>query len=284
MSTSSTSSPLATLDTNRQMSNTTTTTTRMDKPSIREWTFPRQLPHAPLPSTSSSPASSDSEHGRSSSLSPALHTSANSISKETPASTSSNSKGAPHSTKSRTKSTAASKDLRHRTNASVFNAQTPATSISLGSVGVAPPTSSTSSLPTKPRDVAKMVYSNVRRRSAQDLAYIVIFGGCLLVFTSALLGMGWEQAQAASGVKEVAGAGSKAEAQVVTGRGEVIDVEIPKGFLLAPKPGAPGKAEPVNAPPPADIHQPHGDSSHDQGEDLLVDSPEDPALDDENAQ
>lgn len=35
---------------------------------------------------------------------------------------------------------------------------------------------------------------------------------------------------------------------------------------------------------PADVHQPEGDSSHDQGEDLLVDSPEDPALDDEHAQ
>ncbi|ORY82919.1 hypothetical protein BCR35DRAFT_352088 [Leucosporidium creatinivorum] len=273
-------SPLAQVDTNKMA---TTSSSPQSKDKLRQWTFPRSNNNSISSSTTttttsplshqldrpapSSTNSSDSEHGRSSSISP------------TYAHATSPSNSNKHNTKS--KSSTTSKDLRHRSNASVFNPPPPAPPSSSPSAPLLSPSAAPSTpLPTKPNDLLRLLYSNLRRRSAQDILYLIIFGGCLVIFTSALLGQGYSAAVEGglvSGVGAGAAGGEKvpslAEQQA---QAQVIDVKIPEVFMRK-------IVKPLAEPAPADVHQPNGDDSHDQGEDLLVDSPEDPALDDEHA-
>ena len=74
-------------------------------------------------------------------------------------------------------------------------------------------------------------------------------------------GVGWDPTKATNKAL-----GRKTAAAVK----KAVEVKIPDSFL------------PNEAPP--DVHQPHGDDSHDKGEDYLHDSPDDPKLEHENAQ
>jgi len=80
-------------------------------------------------------------------------------------------------------------------------------------------------------------------------------------FNRSVTGVGWDPANAAKTAlgRNAASAVKKA-----------VQVKIPDSFL------------PNEAPP--DVHQPHGDDSHDVGQDYLHDSPDDPKLDNDNAQ
>lgn len=260
----STSTPLGDIDPNRVSStndsaspaSATLSPLSKDKSALREWTFPRSGITPPSTVLSSSTAPSAIDHGRSSST---AHSPASDRPRE------------------RKGSSATSKDLRHRINASVFSAHTPAVSVSsssrplLGGLGLG---GTGGGGTPKPTEVVKLVYSNVRRRSFGDILWLIVFGGSLIIFTSALMGFGSAQA-----VKSLA-AQSRIEVKsevpiVVSAVGQkAVEVEIPEAYL----------ASPAETKAPADVHQPHGDSSHDQGEELMVDSPEDPSLDDENAQ
>ncbi|GAA5924903.1 hypothetical protein JCM1841_005363 [Sporobolomyces salmonicolor] len=233
-----------------------------DKPDrIREWTFPRSTSASSLASTSTGPAPSgatpvrvaDLAHGRSSSIAPGAATKASSSSSPTKTT------GAPISATGPSDNI---NDLRHRTAFSLSHGPgTPDLSLSGGAGGAA-----FSTLPTQPREVVRMVYSNVRRRSIHDILFLVVFGGALFLFASALLGIGHDGAARQEEMAE------RTNYEAI-GKAPVVDVQIAKGFL--PNEGEEGDV-------PADVHQPFGDHSHDAGEDLMKDSPDDPALDDEN--
>ncbi|KAK4698879.1 hypothetical protein P7C70_g7388, partial [Phenoliferia sp. Uapishka_3] len=123
--------------------------------------------------------------------------------------------------------------------------------------------------------LAKITYSNLRRSSLNDLFYGLVFIGTVLIFFGALSGQGYNP----SSKEEMGAVGGQPTLRRVPDRPrgvwpalkqrkmENVEVEIPKQFL----------PEEV----PADVHQPHGDSSHDQGDDFLRDSPEDSSLDDD---
>jgi hypothetical protein len=92
-----------------------------------------------------------------------------------------------------------------------------------------------------------LIYSNVRRRSAHDLVFILIFGGAFVLFARALVGAGYD------------------DVAVARSSGGTVDVEIPRGFL---PPQGTHKDEYL-----AEVHARHGDSSHDLGDDHFRDSP-----------
>ncbi|GAA5879970.1 hypothetical protein JCM1840_006946 [Sporobolomyces johnsonii] len=234
-----------------------------DKPDrIREWTFPRSTSASSLTSPSTGPAPggtttvrvADLAHGRSSSIAPGAAAKASSSSSPTKPTTTPVSATGPSDNVN---------DLRHRTAFSLSHGPgTPDLSLGGGGAGGA----AFSTLPTQPREVVRMVYSNVRRRSLHDILYLVVFGGALFLFASALLGIGHD---GAAGKEELMG---RTDYEAI-GKAPVVDVQIAKGFL--PNEGDEGDV-------PADVHQPFGDHSHDAGEELMRDSPDDPALDDEN--
>jgi len=159
-----------------------------------------------------------------------------------------------------------SMDLRHRSNASL--AQSPSS----------PLLPRTLLSPARPKEVAKLVYSNVRRKSLNDLTYVVLFAACLVLFGRALLGVGYDPRSATPRTSPAAVRAPNAEPASVPAA--VVDVQLPEGFL-------PHKAAPAASGPDdylADVHQAHGDSSHDAGEDHFRASPDDPALSDELVQ
>ncbi|GAA5839781.1 hypothetical protein JCM9279_005167 [Rhodotorula babjevae] len=236
------------------------------KDKFREWTFPRQpssLSHGQASSGSgtaggagagstASPAAHaqqqrmhnlvDGAHGRSSSVTPT--------------------KGGAAGKGSRV---ADSMDLRHRSNASL--AQSPSS----------PLLPRTLLSPARPKEVAKLVYSNVRRKSLNDLTYVVLFGACLVLFGRALLGVGHDPRSATPRTSPAAVRAASPESASVPAA--VVDVQLPEGFL----PHAAAPAPPANPDEYlADVHQVHGDSSHDAGEDHFRASPDDPALSDEH--
>ncbi|KPV73020.1 uncharacterized protein RHOBADRAFT_55261 [Rhodotorula graminis WP1] len=235
------------------------------KDKFREWTFPRQpssLAQSSPPSsasgtagaanTASSPAHAqqqrmhnlvDGAHGRSSSVTPSKGRAAN--------------KGS--------RAAADSMDLRHRSNASL--AQSPSS----------PLLARTLLSPARPKEVAKLVYSNVRRKSLNDLTYVVLFAACLVLFGRALLGVGYDPRSATPRTSPAAVRAASPEPASVPAA--VVDVQLPEGFL----PHAAAPAPPSNPDEYlADVHQAHGDSSHDAGEDHFRASPDDPALSDEH--
>ncbi|GJN94097.1 hypothetical protein Rhopal_007171-T1 [Rhodotorula paludigena] len=164
-----------------------------------------------------------------------------------------------------------SMDLRHRSNASLaFGSSSSPTKPLLPRL---------SEIPHAPADMAKLVYSNVRRRSIHDMVYLCIFGGCLVLFACALLGVGYH-GPAAPKSSPMAMQQQRVSESRETGAEPVINVEIPASFLPSPDemPAPPAPVEEYLA----DVHQPHGDSSHDAGEDHFQDSPDDPALSDEH--
>ncbi|GAA6053886.1 hypothetical protein JCM3770_005317 [Rhodotorula araucariae] len=219
------------------------------KDKMREWTFPRQLPQGGLPSSQSSQPARyhnlvDGAHGRSSSVTPGH-----------------GAKGA------RTAGAGGgneSMDLRHRSNASL--AVSPSSPLLPRLLPGA----------SAPKDVAKLVYSNVRHRSLHDVAYFVFFGGALFLFATALLGVGYDAAARPRS--------SAAAVRAVRATGEAlgpVDVKLPAGFL--PTPGAAHAARAADKEEfLADVHQPIGDSSHDAGAEHFSSSPDDPALSDEH--
>ncbi|BGP43779.1 hypothetical protein JCM10450v2_007977 [Rhodotorula kratochvilovae] len=217
------------------------------KDKMREWTFPRQLPQGGAPS--SLPQASrmhnlvDGAHGRSSSVTPG-----------------SAGKGA----RSAGGGGNESMDLRHRSNASL--AVSPSSPLL---PRLAPGA-------TAPKDVAKLVYSNVRRRSLNDIAYLVVFGGALFLFATALLGVGYDGAARPRSSAAAVRADRDAVAAVAP-----VDVKLPQGFLPRPGPAVPAQQN-EEEEYLADVHQPAGDSSHDTGAEHFLTSPDDPALSDEH--
>ncbi|GAA5894692.1 hypothetical protein JCM8208_006046 [Rhodotorula glutinis] len=237
------------------------------KDKFREWTFPRQPSSLGQPSASSSgsgtagggagasstasgsPAHAqrmhnlvDGAHGRSSSVTPSKGGAAN--------------KGS--------RAAADSMDLRHRSNASL--AQSPSS----------PLLPRTLLSPARPKEVAKLVYSNVRRKSLNDLTYVVLFAACLVLFARALLGVGYDPRTATPRTSPAAVRAASAE-PLASVPAAVVDVQFPEGFL--PRAAAP----PANPDEYlADVHQAQGDSSHDAGENHFRASPDDPALSDEH--
>lgn len=97
-----------------------------------------------------------------------------------------------------------------------------------------------------------MVYSNVRRKGLNDLLYLVVFGGAFFLFLTALLGVGYEGSASSSSlaIKPSPRAGYADQGS----RGEVVDVEIPAAYRRE-------EMEDVLA----DVHQPLGDSTEDDG-------------------
>lgn len=151
-----------------------------DRPSIREWTFPNSanssptLPHQPSPSPTPNTASRPVEvaHGRSSSTAPELSPSLSGGPRGPLGGGPGHANGGKRGLASINEDSGfKGKDLRHRTNASVFAAQ-------MGGGGAREGVT----FPTSPQQAVKMVYSNVRRRSLSDLAYSVLFVGSLLLF------------------------------------------------------------------------------------------------------
>ncbi|KAL8281344.1 hypothetical protein RQP46_006378 [Phenoliferia psychrophenolica] len=145
----------------------------------------------------------------------------------------------------------------------------------------------TSSLPLRSRlnpvVLTKILYSNLRRSSLNDLAYGLVFLASLLIFFGALSGQGYhaqdhvEKDQPQRRVPDKPHGGARVwpvlnEQQQQQQRAAAIEVDIPKAFL---------PVEEDDGEVPADVYQPHGDSSHDRGADFLRDSPEDPDLDDD---
>ncbi|BGO95881.1 hypothetical protein NBRC10512_001469 [Rhodotorula toruloides] len=218
------------------------------KDKMREWTFPRNGGVASTSSSSTGGARNevDGIHGRSSSVAPSSaggHASNGRI--QSPSSA----KGGEG---------AASLDLRHRSNASLAFAPSsslspPSTTLSLPRLLSSSPSSNSS--PNRNPNLAKLVYSNIRRRSAHDLLFILIFGGAFLLFARALAGAGYDATR---------------EKSLAVGEGA--EVKLPPGFL----PHEQGEYL-------EEVHQRHGDSSHDVGEDLLRDSPEDVHLEEAHA-
>ncbi|BGP35631.1 hypothetical protein JCM10296v2_007472 [Rhodotorula toruloides] len=213
------------------------------KDKMREWTFPRHGGTAPTSSSSTGRARNevDGNHGRSSSVAPSSaggHAS----------------NGRVQSPSSAKGGEAASVDLRHRSNASLACAPSsslspPSTTLSLPRLLSSSPSSKSSQNP----NLAKLVYSNIRRRSAHDLFLILVFGGAFLLFARALAGAGYDAPTVSL---------SRA------GEGEGRQVEIPKGFLPQ------HEAEGEEGEYLKEVHQRHGDSSHDVGEDWVRDSPD----------
>ncbi|TNY21553.1 hypothetical protein DMC30DRAFT_394609 [Rhodotorula diobovata] len=242
------------------------------KDKFREWTFPRTSagpnPSASTSSSAGGPPSTaapqshrvhslaDGSHGRSSSVTPNKHTSPN--------------KG------NRSGAGAESMDLRHRSNASL--AQSPSSPL-------LPRTLLSPSVSAAPKEVARLIYSNVRRKGStlHDLPYYLVFGAALLLFARAILGVGFDGAaipRSSAAAVRMADRGPHAGPGAGTGASvpaPVVDVQLPEGFL-------PHEHEHAAHPDEflADVHQPHGDSSHDAGEDHFQASPDDPALEDEH--
>lgn len=244
------------------------------KDKFREWTFPRTSagpnPSASTSSSAGGPPSTaapqshrvhslaDGSHGRSSSVTPNKHTSPN--------------KG------NRSGAGAESMDLRHRSNASL--AQSPSSPL-------LPRTLLSPSVSAAPKEVARLIYSNVRRKGStlHDLPYYLVFGAALLLFARAILGVGFDGAaipRSSAAAVRMADRGPHAGPGAGTGASvpaPVVDVQLPEGFLPHEHEHAPHPDEFL-----ADVHQPHGDSSHDAGEDHFQASPDDPALEDEHVQ
>ncbi|PRQ70555.1 hypothetical protein AAT19DRAFT_11304 [Rhodotorula toruloides] len=216
------------------------------KDKMREWTFPRTGGGA-APSTGGARERQnevDGIHGRSSSVAPSSargHHSANGGRIQSPSSAKGGGDGA-------------SLDLRHRSNASLAFAPSslspPSTTLSLPRLLSSSPANSS---PNSTPNVAKLVYSNIRRRSAHDLFFILVFGGAFLLFARALAGAGYD----APSSSELARAGEGAE------------VQLPPGFLPAEEVERKEEGEYLE-----EVHQRHGDSSHDVGEDWVRESPE----------
>ncbi|GAA5876396.1 hypothetical protein JCM8547_003027 [Rhodosporidiobolus lusitaniae] len=252
------------------------------KDKMREWTFPR--PSSALPSSSSlsrdpltsssSNANNNGVHGRSSSIAP-------SPSKSSASPTSARSPRDEAHRPLLSRNGSSSRDFRHRTNASLafVGSVTPEVgSSSRGGFSTLPPSSSSPStssssqavlgqaypitppplpdLPSPP-GMARMVYSNIRRKGLNDILYLVVFGGTIFLFFSALLGVGY------SGASPSSLAVSPRVAMPADATG-VVEVEIPKTFLR------PGEEDEV----PADVHQPYGEvPSHDEAEDHFRETP-----------
>jgi len=143
-----------------------------DKPSLSDWKYPSN-PNSPNPNANTGPPAPSATrpvevaHGRSSSSA----FSSNAGTRGAPASGAKRALSSINEASSPgTSPTAFGKDLRHRTNASVFAAQMGGSQ------------REGASFPTSPQQAVKMVYSNVRRRSFTDLAYSVLFVGSLLLF------------------------------------------------------------------------------------------------------
>ncbi|GAA5902418.1 hypothetical protein JCM6882_002746 [Rhodosporidiobolus microsporus] len=259
------------------------------KDKMREWTFPRSSSSSagsgttssarPLPPSIdvSSSSSSSFAHGRSSSIAPSA--SPSSTTKSPPGSSTDparrpllhhnpSSSSAAHGTGSR--------DFRHRTNASLAFAASATPEIGssprggfsqLPSYPSSSPTASShpshaAGAPEKASPdaagMAKMVYSNVRRRGLNDIVYLVIFGGAFVVFFGALLGVGYDGAGPTSSSYPASSPRVVGGELARQAEGEVVDVKIPSSFLR------PEDLEGEHVP--ADVHQPYGDVSHEEGE------------------
>ncbi|GAA6039830.1 hypothetical protein JCM8097_004245 [Rhodosporidiobolus ruineniae] len=246
------------------------------KDKMREWTFPRSSSNTGA--TSSGPSSS-SALGRSSSAQSAASDHARSSSIAPGASSSTSPKKAHRDLRSIGGGGAGgarggagdSRDFRHRTNASLAFAPTPEIGTSPSgrfaspspSGGATSPPFYPSSSPSSSRadtaggegagsgaaGVAKLVYTNFRRRGLSDAVFLVVFGSALLLFSRAILGLGYAPS-APSSSSALDYASSPAAAQVV-------DVRIPATFQHP--------TEEEEGEVPADVHQPYGDSSHDDG-------------------
>lgn len=131
-----------------------------------------------------------------------------------------------------------------------------------------------------PVAIARLVYSNLRRSSLNDILYGLVFVTTVLIFFSALAGAGHS-------APDDGAVGSSTPTQRVPEKQNpgprewpvlrdvvqtTVDVNVPKAYL---------PVEEDDEAPPADVHQAHGDSSHDYGDDLMHASPSDPRLDDD---
>ncbi|GAA6015236.1 hypothetical protein JCM10207_003656 [Rhodosporidiobolus poonsookiae] len=256
------------------------------KDKMREWTFPRSQPSTSPPSALSS-AASPTKLPRTAHDAP-TSTSANgdSAGAKRPllprGHSSTTSTASPHSQQEHR---ASPSDFRHRPNASLAFAASVTPEIGSSASGgfstlpssLSPsslnppssgrrlltspstsdsPTASSFELPSTPADAARMLYTNVRRRGLNDLVFLVVFGGALLLFSSALLGVGYDGAGPTSATSP-----ALAVRKVEGGAGRVVDVQIPKQFYREEE----GDAE---------VHNPLGDSSHDDGEEHFARTPD----------
>lgn len=284
-----TMAPLGSIDPNLP-SNAASATAATPKDKMRQWTFPRNTAAASTASTAtSSPlrnANTTTNYGTSQDATTAVvHAHSSSIS---PA----------KSKEANAKSRMASKDFRHRTNASLV--YTPASAPASNppppaacAVAVTPPSSSGPFMPalsstasltsraSRPRDIVTMIYSNARRRSAQDIVHLVIFGGCLALFALALTGRGYDAQQQDNNLS--LRYRSMPEQPVET-RLNVIDVKIPDTFLPKDVLDDGDAASRPQEGELLDAHQLEGDTSDDAGVEHFADSPADPSLEPEAAQ
>ncbi|GAA5987749.1 hypothetical protein JCM11641_006517 [Rhodosporidiobolus odoratus] len=242
------------------------------KDKMREWTFPRSststsntkatsgAPRGPRVEISST--SSSAIHARSSSIAPSSSTSSKSPSSIDPSSV----------PLIRGGGTSSSRDFRHRTNASLAFASSATPELGSSQTGgfsqlpayssISPSSSSPAAgllgtlagekedgLNPKAGEVARMVYSNVRRKGLNDVVYFIVFGGAFLLFFSALFGVGHPSPSSSS-------SSSSSSFDLASKTSAVEDVRIPDQFL---------RQEQEGESPLADVHSPNGDTSHDDG-------------------
>ncbi|KAM0747203.1 hypothetical protein T439DRAFT_383355 [Meredithblackwellia eburnea MCA 4105] len=134
-----------------------------------------------------------------------------------------------------------------------------------------------------PRDLAKLAYANLRRTAPKDALYALVFLGSVLVFFSALLGAGYDESLSSS-MGPAGGGASPAVGSKWDASSTMMRTGASRWIVLKDHSG--DRLEKVNLPKvftgedqeegdvPIDVHQPHGDSSHDTGEEWVRDSPE----------
>ncbi|GAA5833744.1 hypothetical protein JCM11251_003217 [Rhodosporidiobolus azoricus] len=247
------------------------------KDKMREWTFPRTSGSGSASSASSSStrhtahaaidlSSSSAFHGRSSSIAPSAQSPPHASSSETAR--------RPLLQHASSSSSAASRDFRHRTNASLAFAASATPEIGSSPRGGFSqlPSLSSSSLAYQPASLTKdpssssspgpdassalkLLYSNLRRRSLNDLVYLVIFGSAFVLFSSALLGVGYNGAGPTSSSYPASSPRAVGSYSPPSSPGVgVVDVKIPPTFLRPED----LRDEHGHVEVPADVHQPFG--------------------------